>query len=75
MDNTTDRRRRPGLLAEIILVVAVKLFLIFCLWYLFSVLNTGLTSRRRRWGMRFLALRRPPRNPANNSQNHIRSLK
>ena len=35
MDNTTDRRRRPGLLAEIILFVAVKLFLIFCLWYLF----------------------------------------
>lgn len=35
METGTPARRRPGLLAEVLLVVAVKLLLIFCLWYVF----------------------------------------
>lgn len=35
MGNRTAARRRPRLIAEIALVIACKLFIIFCLWWFF----------------------------------------
>ncbi|MDO5530479.1 cytochrome oxidase putative small subunit CydP [Sutterella sp.] len=35
MENSASARRRPRLIVEIALFVAVKLFLIFCLWWCF----------------------------------------